>query len=76
MNRQTLAARAAVNYPIRPNRSASPSTDLLLRVPSYPPAARPVRNRRSPRMTATQRDSRGMRSAWNDSPFAPKGGWR
>lgn len=68
-NNRSVTARRAQDRPV--------STDMR-HFPSEvsPPLAAPWRNRRSPRMTATQRNGIGRRSEWNRSPYAPKRGWR
>lgn len=69
-NRARIAERArTVHIPGRP------SVDPLARTASVEGVGS-VRNRRSPRLTATQRDSTGRYSDWNRSPFEPFGGWR
>lgn len=69
-NRAVIAKRAGARTSTGPV-----STNLLARVTPIGEGGN-VRNRRSPRMTATQRDSEGRYSDWNRSPFAPRGGWR
>jgi len=69
-NRARIAQRAPVS-----RNAGRPSTDLAARVVTVNGTGN-VRNRRSPRMTATQRDSTGRYSDWNRSPFTPRGGWR
>jgi hypothetical protein len=61
-----LAARAGTRTYVSALRNPAPLATM-----SY--VGRP---RRSPRMTATQRNSQGRRSEWRLSPYAPKGGWR
>ena len=41
-----------------------------------PSAPGPIRNRKAPKLTGTQRNSVGGRSEWRLSPYAPRGGWR
>jgi hypothetical protein len=67
-----MAARAAVN----PTITGRFNSVMVLAPSTGNQAAYQGRQRRAPRLTATQRDSQGRISAWARSPYAPKGGWR
>jgi len=62
VDRAKLAARAA-QRPVRAPDMRHFRTD-----PGTPLAA-PIRRSKATRLTATQRDSTGARSAWNRSPY-------
>ncbi len=61
------ACRSGATSSTRP--IGSPSTDIRARAPFIAPLRDgSYRARKSPKMTATQRDSTGKRSAWGASP--------
>jgi hypothetical protein len=66
VNRRVTARRTA---PVTARPVGTPNTDLRARID--PGTALPTgrRTRKAPRMTATQRDSRGQRSDWTRSPY-------
>lgn len=78
-NRERIAAR--ITSTTSHTRTTGPvSTDLLARVPDVI-VLRDSTVKRSKRskgrgVGTNQRDSRGYRSDWTRSPYAPRGGWR
>lgn len=69
-NRAIIAARAGIpatnHHGVSRNQAVS--TNLAARVDSIIPIVH-VHNRRSPRMTAAQKNSEGRRSEWAASPY-------
>lgn len=64
--KRAIRARRAAALPIRPG-GATPSTNPALRQITTVTATGHVKRSTAVKMTATQRDSEGNRSAWNDS---------
>jgi len=71
MNRRALdRARARSLAKTQVSRNRSVGTNLGARTSTVvTPPVGAVRNRRGAKMTGAQRDSRGERSAWADSPY-------
>lgn len=80
-DRAILAARAEARLPGNPRpRPTTPGTNPGMRPITNVAGLRtvPRKGKRSKgRGPGTQaRDSRGLRSDWTRSPYAPRGGWR
>lgn len=80
-NRAILAERAAQNVkPASPstvgtNLAARPATQVTM-LRSTDGGLRKGKRSKGRGPGAVARDSRGYRSDWSRSPYAPKGGWR